>query len=96
MWIPFFLKIGKQQMDNQQNPHHLLEIRPGDRACKALVLKKKMHEALHGMYKLWIPGFSQASGVCWGTWSQAAPSRQLVQMDTEQLGCAASLFFGLL
>lgn len=34
--FPFSLKIGKQQMDNQQNPHHLLEIRPGVWACKAL------------------------------------------------------------
>lgn len=41
------------------------------------------------------PGLSQASGRCWGTWTQAAPSQQLVQVDTAELGCAASLVFGL-
>lgn len=88
--LAFSLKIGKWQMDIQQNMQHFLDIWPREKACKTLKKKKKMHKALRGTCEPWIspsyprhlkgvemPGpeqFPVRSWCMWTLWSWAVQS----------------------
>ena len=91
---PFPCRLGSGRWIINKT-HTSLRYGPGRKHARHLSEKKNAWSRTWYLQVVDLPGLSQTSGGCWGTRSWAAPSQELVQVDTVELGWAASLVFRL-